>query len=122
MEDTPANLRTYWRLIRSNRNFRLLWTAQFVSEIGDWLYMVAIFSSLLELTGSAGVVVVSAGGRIGDRRNSRWIRRPDYCLRIKFAVVRHHRAAHQAHAIFRASRGGHAADEDCRSVRLHADR
>jgi MFS family permease len=80
MEDTPANLRTYWRLIQSNRNFRLLWTAQFVSEIGDWLYMVAIFSSLLELTGSARVVafafvmmvlpqcfVAPAAGVINDR-------------------------------------------------------
>src|SRR5512132_817231 len=80
MEASTANLRGYWRLIKSNRNFRLLWGAQFVSEIGDWLYMVAIFSSLLELTGSARVVasafvmqvlpqcfVAPAAGVINDR-------------------------------------------------------
>jgi MFS family permease len=47
---------SYWRLLRSNRNFRLLWSAQIVSELGDWFYSVAIFSFLLELTGSAQMV------------------------------------------------------------------
>lgn len=47
---------SYWRLLRGNRNFRLLWTAQIVSEMGDWFYSVAIFSFLLELTGSAQMV------------------------------------------------------------------
>jgi predicted MFS family arabinose efflux permease len=47
---------SYWHLLRGNRNIRLLWTAQIVSEIGDWFYSVAIFSFLLELTGSAQVV------------------------------------------------------------------
>ena len=47
---------SYWRLVRGNRNFRLLWTAQIVSEMGDWFYSVAIFSFLLELTGSAQMV------------------------------------------------------------------
>src|SRR6204780_5700841 len=49
-------LASYWRLIRSNRNFRSLWIAQIVSEMGDWFYSVAIFSFLLELTGSAQMV------------------------------------------------------------------
>ena len=49
-------LASYWLLIRSNRNFRLLWIAQIVSEMGDWFYSVAIFSFLLELTGSAQMV------------------------------------------------------------------
>ena len=43
----------YVRLIRGNRNFRLLWTAQMISEIGDWFYIVAIYSLLLEHTGTA---------------------------------------------------------------------
>lgn len=43
----------YLRLVRGNRNFRLLWTAQIVSELGDWLYTVAVYSLLLEYTGSA---------------------------------------------------------------------
>jgi predicted MFS family arabinose efflux permease len=50
---------SYWRLIRGNRNFRLLWTAQIVSELGDWFYSVAIFSFLLELTGSAQMVALA---------------------------------------------------------------
>lgn len=46
----------YLRLLRSNRNFRLLWIAQIISEQGDWLYAVAIYSLLLEFTGSAKYV------------------------------------------------------------------
>src|SRR5260370_1705130 len=46
-------LASYSRLLRTNRNFRLLWFAQIISELGDWFYSVAIFSFLLELTGSA---------------------------------------------------------------------
>jgi predicted MFS family arabinose efflux permease len=70
----------YWRLLRSNRNFRLLWFAQIVSELGDWFYSVAIFSFLLQLTGSAQLVsyaflmqvlpqtlIAPAAGVINDR-------------------------------------------------------
>ncbi len=46
----------YVRLLRTNRNFRLLWFAQIISEQGDWLYAVAIYSLLLEYTGSAKYV------------------------------------------------------------------
>lgn len=49
-------LAAYWHLLRDNRNVRLLWSAQIVSELGDWFYSVAIYSFLLELTGSAQVV------------------------------------------------------------------
>jgi MFS family permease len=52
-------LPAYWHLLRSNRNLRLLWTAQIVSEMGDWFYSVAIFSFLLELTGSAQMVALA---------------------------------------------------------------
>jgi MFS family permease len=51
-----VTLASYWRLIRDNRNFRLIWLAQIVSELGDWFYSVAIFSFLLDLTGSAQMV------------------------------------------------------------------
>src|ERR1041385_7809207 len=55
-------LRSYVRLIRNNRNFRLLWIAQLISELGDWFYTLAIYSLLLELTGnkaqSVGLAVV----------------------------------------------------------------
>ena len=55
----PVSLSAYWKIIRGNRNFRLLWLAQMVSEIGDWLYSVAIYSLLLELTGSAKAVALA---------------------------------------------------------------
>ena len=49
-------LGAYGRLVRTNRNFRLLWLAQIVSEIGDWFYALAIYSLILELTGRAELV------------------------------------------------------------------
>ncbi len=52
----------YLRLLRRNHNFRLLWMAQVVSEIGDWFYSLAVYSLLLELTHnratSVGLAVV----------------------------------------------------------------
>lgn len=50
------SLAAYGRLLRENRDFRLLWSAQIVSEIGDWFYTVALYSLLLELTGKASSV------------------------------------------------------------------
>jgi hypothetical protein len=44
---------SYWRLIRENHNFRRLWLAQIVSEMGDWFYILAIYSLLLQFTGKA---------------------------------------------------------------------
>ena len=41
----------YLNLLRTNRNFRRLWAAQIVSELGDWFYSLAVYSLLLELTG-----------------------------------------------------------------------
>jgi len=49
----------YLALLRSNRNFRLLWAAQVISEIGDWFYTVAIYSLLLEYTGSAKSIALA---------------------------------------------------------------
>jgi MFS family permease len=54
-----VTLSSYSRLLRTNRNFRLLWFAQIVSELGDWFYSVAIISFLLELTGSAQLVALA---------------------------------------------------------------
>lgn len=53
MAAADISLRSYVQLIRGNRNVRLMWLAQVVSEMGDWFYAVAIYSLLLELTGSA---------------------------------------------------------------------
>ena len=51
-----VSLGEYWRLTRENANFRRLWTAQIISEIGDWFYTLAIYSLLLEYTGKASSV------------------------------------------------------------------
>lgn len=52
-------LTAYANLLRTNPNVRRLWMAQVVSEIGDWFNAVAIFSLLLELTGSARTVALA---------------------------------------------------------------
>jgi MFS family permease len=47
------------RLLRANRNFRRLWLAQIVSEIGDWFYTLSIYTLLLQLTGHASSVALA---------------------------------------------------------------
>src|SRR6266545_1562282 len=47
----------YWSLLRGNRNFRRLWLAQIVSEMGDWFYTLSVYSLLLELTGGKAQAV-----------------------------------------------------------------
>jgi MFS family permease len=46
----------YIRLLRTNRNFRLLFAGQTVSQLGDWFNAVAVYALLLDLTGSATAV------------------------------------------------------------------
>lgn len=53
---SSISLVSYARLIRANRNFRRLWLAQIVSEIGDWFYTLSIYTLLLQLTGRASSV------------------------------------------------------------------
>jgi MFS family permease len=43
-------------VLRTNRNFRLLFIGQAVSQLGDWFNSVAVFALLLDLTGSATAV------------------------------------------------------------------
>jgi MFS family permease len=50
---------SYLRLVRGNRNFRRLWLAQIVSEIGDWFYTLSIYTLLLQLTGHASSVALA---------------------------------------------------------------
>jgi MFS family permease len=52
-------LASYARLVSGNRNFRRLWLAQIVSEIGDWFYTLAIYTLLLQLTGRASSVALA---------------------------------------------------------------
>src|ERR1700683_3517936 len=53
------SLGSYVRLLRGNRNFRRLWMAQIVSEIGDWFYTLSIYTLLLQLTGRASTVALA---------------------------------------------------------------
>ena len=53
------SLRAYARVVRENRNFRRLWSAQIISEIGDWFYSLAIYSLLLQMTGEARSVALA---------------------------------------------------------------
>ncbi|MGA7906198.1 MAG: MFS transporter [Candidatus Sulfotelmatobacter sp.] len=53
------SLASYVRLLRGNRNFRHLWMAQIVSEIGDWFYTLSIYTLLLQLTGHASSVALA---------------------------------------------------------------
>lgn len=46
----------YLAVLRSNRNFRLLFIGQTISQLGDWFNSVAVFALLLDLTGSATAV------------------------------------------------------------------
>ena len=59
LEFNPVGMRSYWRLLRANRNLRCLWGAQIVSEIGDWFYTLAIYNLLLHLTGRASSVALA---------------------------------------------------------------
>src|SRR6478672_9405987 len=43
----------YWRLLRDNRDFRLLYTGTLISLGGDWFLTVALLDLVLQLTGSA---------------------------------------------------------------------
>jgi MFS family permease len=46
----------YLAVLRTNRNFRLLYIGQTISQLGDWFNSVAVFALLLDLTGSATAV------------------------------------------------------------------
>jgi MFS family permease len=49
-------LKSYLSILRRNRNFRLLYIGQTISQLGDWFNAVAIYALLLDLTGSATAV------------------------------------------------------------------
>jgi len=49
-------LNSYVSILRKNRNFRLLYIGQTISQLGDWFNAVAVYALLLDLTGSATAV------------------------------------------------------------------
>lgn len=46
----------YVELLRRNREFRLLWLGQVVSQMGDWFDTIALYTIALNLTGSGRAV------------------------------------------------------------------
>jgi len=76
----------YLELLRGNRNFRQLWLGQVVSQMGDWFDTIALYTIILNLTGSGrhiGLLMVarfvpsfvfgSLSGVVADRFNRRTI-------------------------------------------------
>jgi predicted MFS family arabinose efflux permease len=59
LQVSPVSFASYVRLLKGNQNFRRLWSAQIISEIGDWFYTLAIYNLLLQLTGRAGSVALA---------------------------------------------------------------
>ena len=61
----PMRVRPYLDLLRRNRSFSRLYTAQLISFAGDWFATVAILGLTLDLTGSPAVaslvIVVQTG-------------------------------------------------------------
>src|SRR5207253_1349625 len=55
-DDYNRPLNSYRSILRANRNFRLLYIGQTISQLGDWFNAVAVFALLLDLTGSATAV------------------------------------------------------------------
>jgi len=53
-------LKPYWDLLRSNRNYRLLFVANIVSELGNWFSLVATWSILQSAWGSTMAVAVNS--------------------------------------------------------------
>lgn len=52
-------MRRLWAVVRHNRDFRRLYAANAISQIGDWFNVVALFSLLVELTGKGEAVAIA---------------------------------------------------------------
>lgn len=76
----------YIELLRGNRSFRQVWLGQVVSQMGDWFDTIALYTIILNLTGSGRAVglllvarfvpsflVGSLSGVVADRFNRRTI-------------------------------------------------
>ena len=53
------SIRRLLGVLRHNRDFRTLYAANAVSQLGDWFNVVALFSLLLELTGKGEAVAIA---------------------------------------------------------------
>src|SRR5687768_1541971 len=77
---------SYIDLLRRNRSFRQLWLGQVVSQMGDWFNTIALYTIILQLTGSGrdvGLLLVARfvpsflfgpiSGVVADRFSRQWI-------------------------------------------------
>jgi MFS family permease len=84
--DTASDKRGIIQLLRSNRDFRLLFTASVISFSGDWFLFVALAGLLFDLTHSPGLVAslyaamtvpfalgTFVGGPLADRLNRKYM-------------------------------------------------
>lgn len=55
-EEQQAREESYTGLIKNNRDFRQLWLGQIVSQAGDWFNTIALYSLILQLTGSGKAI------------------------------------------------------------------
>ena len=55
---TQPSMTSLYQVVRDNPGFRRLYAANAVSQLGDWLNVVALFSLLLELTGKGEAVAL----------------------------------------------------------------
>lgn len=87
------------RLLRSNANFRRLWSAQLISLGGDWFNTVALLGLVLELTNSAlasgmilaasilpGFLIAPIAGPLADRFNRRTLMVATDIIRVFLAL------------------------------------
>ena len=106
-------------VLRDNRNFRTLYAANAVSQLGDWFNVVALFSLLLELTGKGEAVAFAlltrfvpmflagpAAGVVADRLSRRAIMIVSDVLRAGLVLcllfIRHAEQAWIAYAVVTA--------------------
>lgn len=80
-----TSFRDYLRLLQRNPRFRRLWYGQVVSQLGDWFASIALYTLILDMTGSAqalGLLLVAEflpptlvalfAGVILDRVSRKW--------------------------------------------------
>lgn len=91
---------TYRELLKSNRNFRSLWTGQMISELGTWFSFIAELGLVRSMSGSAltttallvarllpFLLVAPMAGVFADRRSRRQIMIVSDLLRAVIALM-----------------------------------
>ncbi|MFQ5482970.1 MAG: MFS transporter [Nitrospinaceae bacterium] len=61
---TTAGSWDYWRILKSNRDFRNLWYGQVISELGDWLNSIAISMLVLQLGGGGLALAITMAAKL----------------------------------------------------------